>query len=40
MKVVFSILFVLAVIVIILGLCVFFMINSANGDYYPDIKDL
>ena len=40
MKVLFSLLFVIAVIVLILGLCVFFMINSANKDHYPDIKDL
>jgi len=40
MKVLFSLLFVLAVIVLILGLCVLLMINSASKDHYPDIKDL
>ena len=40
MKVLFSLLFVIAVIVLILGLCVFFMINSASKDHFPDIKDL
>ena len=40
MKVVFSILFVIAVIVATLVLCVWLMIYSARADYYPDIKDL
>jgi hypothetical protein len=40
MKVVFSILFVIAVIVATLVLCVWLMICSASADYYPDIKDL
>jgi len=40
MKVVLSILFVIAVIVATLVLCVWLMIYNANADYYPDIKDL
>ena len=40
MKVVFSLLFVISVIIATLALCVFLMINSASADYYPDIKDL
>ena len=40
MKIAFSILFVVAVIISILALCVFLMINSASKDHYPDIKDL
>ena len=40
MKVVFSILFVIAVIVATLVLCVWLMIYSASADYYPDIEDL
>ena len=40
MKVVFSILFVIAVIVATLALCIWFIIYSASADYYPDIKDL
>jgi len=40
MKVVFSILFVIALIVANLVLCVWLMLYSASADYYPDIKDL
>ena len=40
MKVLFSLLFVIAVIVSILALCVFLMIESVSKDHYPDIKDL
>jgi hypothetical protein len=40
MKVIFSIFFVIAVILSVLVLCVFLMINSAKENHYPDIKDL
>ena len=40
MKVVISLLFVIAVIAAILVLCVWLMVYSASADYYPDIKDL
>jgi hypothetical protein len=40
MKVVLSLLFVIAVILATLALCVFLMIYSSSADYYPDIKDL
>ena len=40
MKVVFTIIFVIAVLLAVLALCVFVIINSDEEDYYPDIKDL
>ena len=40
MKVVLSLLCVIAVIAAILVLCVWLMLYSASADYYPDIKDL
>ena len=40
MKVILSIIFVVAVFLAILALCVFLIINSGEKDYYPDIKDL
>ena len=40
MKIVFSILFVIALITATLVLCVWLMLYSASADYYPDIKDL
>jgi len=40
MKVVFGILFVIALIVATLILCAWLMLYSAGADYYPDIKDL
>jgi hypothetical protein len=40
MKVVLSLLFVIAVIAAILVLCVWLILCSASADYYPDIKDL
>ena len=40
MKVIFSIIFVIAVLIAVLALCVFLIINSGEKDYYPDIKDL
>jgi len=39
MRVLFSILFVVAIIAAILALCVWLMSYSAS-DHYPDIKDL
>jgi heme/copper-type cytochrome/quinol oxidase subunit 4 len=39
MVLIFSILFVIVVIVTILVLCVWLM-HHAGKDYYPDIKDL
>jgi heme/copper-type cytochrome/quinol oxidase subunit 4 len=39
MKVVFSVLFVIAIIVTVLVLCVWFM-HCAGEDCYPAIKDL
>jgi len=39
MEVLFSILFVVAIIVTILVLCVWLMLY-ASDDYYPEIKDL
>ena len=39
MKVIFSILFVIVIIVAILLLCAQLMLH-AGKDYYPDIKDL
>ena len=40
MKVVLSLLFVIAVIAGILVLFVWLMLYSVSADYYPDIKDL
>ena len=40
MKVIFSIIFAIAVILAVLALCVFLVINSGEEDHYPDIKDL
>jgi hypothetical protein len=40
MRVVLSILFVIAVIVAILALCRWLMLYSAGKNHYPDIKDL
>lgn len=40
MKVVFSIIFAIAVILSVLALCVYLVINRCEEDPYPDIKDL
>jgi len=40
MKVVFTIIFVIAVLLSVLALCVFLIVNSGEEDYYPDIQDL
>ena len=40
MEVVFSVLFVIAIIVTILVLCVWLILYSSTREYYPDIKDL
>ena len=40
MRVVFTIIFVIALLLAVLALCVFLIINSGEKDYYPDIKDL
>jgi len=39
MKVIFSILFVIVIIVTILALCVWLMLHAVK-DYYPDIEDV